>query len=61
MKLAPKHPQEKLRLEALNSLKILDTLPEKEFDDITYLASQICQTPVALIRVSSLIRINLHS
>ncbi len=49
MKSAPLHPQEKERLEALNSLGILDTMPEQEFDNITFIASQICQTPIALI------------
>jgi len=37
------------RLEALNSYNVLDTLPEKEFDAITRLASYICQVPIALI------------
>lgn len=37
------------RLLALNEYSILDTLPEKEYDDITYLASQICRTPISLI------------
>lgn len=40
---------EELRLAALKEFHILDTLPEKEFDDITLLASQICETPVAAI------------
>jgi len=40
---------EKARLEALRSYKILDTDPEKGFDDLTILASHICKTPVALI------------
>jgi signal transduction histidine kinase/CheY-like chemotaxis protein/HPt (histidine-containing phosphotransfer) domain-containing protein len=40
---------EKLRLAALKELQILDTLPEQEFDDITLLASQICETPIATI------------
>src|SRR5258707_10581222 len=40
---------EKARLEALRSYKILDTDPEKAFDDLTILASHICETPVALI------------
>ena len=43
-----KHEQESQRLEALKSLNILDTLPESEFNDIVFLASQICQTPMAL-------------
>jgi len=37
------------RLDALKSYKILDSLPEQEYDAITRLASYICQTPIALI------------
>lgn len=37
------------RLNALLNYKILDTLPEKDFDDITAIASEICQTPISLI------------
>ncbi len=37
------------RLRALNSYNVLDTLPEKEFDAITRLASYICQVPIAHI------------
>ena len=40
---------EKARVEALHSYKILDTDPEKGFDDLAILASHICETPVALI------------
>ena len=40
---------EKLRLNALKEFQILDTLPEQEFDDITLLASQICETPIAAV------------
>ena len=40
---------EKARVEALHKYKILDTDPEKAFDDLTILAAHICQTPVALI------------
>ncbi|TSJ42841.1 PAS domain S-box protein [Mucilaginibacter corticis] len=37
------------RLDALSSYNVLDTLPEKEYDAITRLASYICQVPIALI------------
>jgi anti-sigma regulatory factor (Ser/Thr protein kinase) len=40
---------EKARLQALRRYKILDTEPEKAFDDLTILAAHICETPVALI------------
>lgn len=43
------HPDEQARLAALREYKILDTVPEKAFDDLTLLASQICETPIALI------------
>lgn len=40
---------ESKRLSALNSYHILDTIPEKEYDAITRLASYICQAPIALV------------
>lgn len=40
---------ESQRLEALYQYQILDTISENCFDDLTYLAAQICQTPIALV------------
>ncbi|HEU4496660.1 MAG TPA: GAF domain-containing sensor histidine kinase [Flavobacterium sp.] len=46
----PQIPQnEKERLDAILAYQILDTAPEKDFDDIVKLASQICQTPISTI------------
>ncbi len=45
--LKPKN--EEARLQELLSYHILDTPSEQEYDDITLLASQICNTPIALI------------
>ena len=38
-----------MRLKALRSLNILDTPTEREFDDLTHLASIICNAPIALV------------
>ena len=40
---------EEQRLVALHSYNVLDTVPELGFDDLTLLASNICQTPIALV------------
>jgi signal transduction histidine kinase len=48
-KAAPLHPQEDKRLEALQALKILDTLSETDFDELVALASEICETPISLV------------
>ncbi|MGI0485006.1 GAF domain-containing protein [Pantanalinema rosaneae CENA516] len=43
---------EALRLQVLQQYQILDTEPEPAFDEITQLAAQVCQTPIALISFS---------
>ncbi len=46
---APLPTNEAVRLQALHEYRILDSLPERGYDDLTRLASHICGTPVALI------------
>ncbi len=46
---APQTPDEKARLAALYEYDVLDTDAERVFDDLTELASEICETPIALI------------
>src|SRR5512135_1904521 len=40
---------EKKRLNVLWQYEVLDTVPEELFDDLTELAAQICEAPIALI------------
>lgn len=40
---------EEARLSALHEYRILDTLPEECYDDITLLAAEICNTPISLV------------
>ena len=47
--ISPKPANEKQRLATLRGYEILDTEPEAAFDDLTSLASYVCQTPIALI------------
>jgi len=47
--IATRPANETERLATLGGYEILDTEPEAAFDDLTLLASQICQTPIALI------------
>ncbi len=46
---APLPENEEERLKALYELEILDTEAEDSFDDLTLLASYICETPFAVI------------
>ncbi|MCA9899424.1 MAG: GAF domain-containing protein, partial [Anaerolineales bacterium] len=49
MKKAQTPPNEQSRLHALYQINILDTLPEKAFDDVAQLAASICEAPIALV------------
>ena len=46
---APKPKNEAKRLNILWQYDVLDTVPEKVFDDLTDLAATICEAPIALI------------
>lgn len=46
---APFPDNEAERQRWLDDLRILDTLEERGYDDLTFLAAQICQTPIALV------------
>ncbi len=46
---APIPVDEAIRLDALRAYQILDTEPDASFDDITKLASILCDAPIALV------------
>ena len=45
----PVPPNEAQRLEELRRFAVLDTLPEKAFDDITELTARIFKVPIAAV------------
>jgi two-component system, cell cycle sensor histidine kinase and response regulator CckA len=47
----PKDPNssEAERMQALRRMRVLDTAPEQDFDDLTALASQLCEAPISTI------------
>ncbi len=49
MILPPIPENEEERLSALRAYNIMDSLPESDYDNLTKIASEICQVPVALI------------
>lgn len=46
---APISTHEAARLQALKQYRVLDTAPEKVFDELTQQAAQVCQTPMAAL------------
>ncbi len=46
---SPLPPNEAERLAALRHYDVLDTAPEEAFDDLTLIAAQICQVPMAMV------------
>jgi len=48
----PEPENEADRLRALYDYDILDTLPEKAFDDLTALAAYICGSPISLLSLT---------
>lgn len=49
MDIRPTQSEEKRRLDELRSFEILDSPPEISFDQFTYMASSLCQTPISLL------------
>src|SRR5262249_40733667 len=49
MTTTPSPSSEAHRLQVLRSYGVLDTEPDQALDDLTLLAAQICETPIALV------------
>ncbi len=47
----PRTWDEEARLAALDRYNILDSTPERAFDEIAKLASMICETPIAVVNL----------
>jgi len=47
--LAKPHTENVHRLEVLRGFNVLDTAPEKTYDDLTALTADLCETPVCLV------------
>ncbi len=45
----PKPENDSQRIEFLKKLNLLDSANEKVFDDLTFLAAHICETPISLV------------
>jgi GAF domain-containing protein len=46
---SPLPPNERQRLEALLGYDVLDTGPERPFDDVAHLAANACRAPIAIV------------
>lgn len=51
MAIAPKPENEQERIAALYEYNILDSISEKDYDDITRIAADICNMPISLISI----------
>ena len=51
MKIASKPENEKERISALYEYNLLDSISEKDYDDITHIAAEICGMPISLISI----------
>lgn len=49
MLIAPIPDNERQRLESLYQYDLLDTSPEIDYDRVSHIASQLCQTPIAMV------------